>query len=55
MPGVDGVEATRQLTANHPDISVVVLTTFSDQQRILDALTAGAAGYLLKDASPADG
>jgi DNA-binding NarL/FixJ family response regulator len=52
MPGVDGVEATRQLTANHPDVSVVVLTTFSDQQRISDALNAGAAGYLLKDASP---
>jgi DNA-binding NarL/FixJ family response regulator len=52
MPGVDGVEATRQLTANHPDVNVVVLTTFADQQRILDALSAGAAGYLLKDASP---
>jgi DNA-binding NarL/FixJ family response regulator len=52
MPNVDGVEATRQLTAMHPAIKVVVLTTFADQRRILDALSAGAAGYLLKDASP---
>jgi DNA-binding NarL/FixJ family response regulator len=52
MPGVDGVEATRRITAGHSDSRVVVLTTFADQQRITDALNAGAAGYLLKDASP---
>jgi DNA-binding NarL/FixJ family response regulator len=52
MPKVDGVAATRQLTQTHPAIKVVVLTTFADQRRILDALSAGAAGYLLKDASP---
>jgi DNA-binding NarL/FixJ family response regulator/signal transduction histidine kinase len=52
MPGVDGVEATRQLTAGYPDVKVLVLTTFADQRRILDALDAGAAGYLLKDADP---
>jgi DNA-binding NarL/FixJ family response regulator len=52
MPVMDGVEATRQLCAAHPDVKVVVLTTFADQARILDALDAGAAGYILKDAGP---
>ncbi len=52
MPGMDGVEATRSLSVTHPTIKVVVLTTFADQRRIMDALSAGAAGYLLKDASP---
>jgi DNA-binding NarL/FixJ family response regulator len=52
MPVVDGVTATRRITAEHPDVRVVVLTTFADKQRILDALDAGAAGYLLKDAQP---
>jgi DNA-binding NarL/FixJ family response regulator len=51
MPGMDGIEATRQLTALLPDARVVVLTTFADQRRILDALDAGASGYLLKDAT----
>jgi DNA-binding NarL/FixJ family response regulator len=52
MPGMDGIEATRRLRDEHPDVKVVVLTTFHDQQRIMDALSAGAAGYLLKDAGP---
>jgi DNA-binding NarL/FixJ family response regulator len=52
MPGMGGVAATQQLTARHPDARVVILTTFADQRRILDALSAGAAGYILKDASP---
>lgn len=52
MPVLDGVEATRRLVAAHPDLRVVVLTTFGDQRRIIDALDAGAAGYLLKDARP---
>lgn len=52
MPVLDGVQATKQITAASPDISVVVLTSFSDQRRILDALAAGAAGYILKDADP---
>jgi DNA-binding NarL/FixJ family response regulator len=49
MPGVDGVEATRRMTDAQPGLKVVVLTTFSDQGRILEAVRAGAAGYLLKD------
>jgi DNA-binding NarL/FixJ family response regulator len=52
MPGIDGVEATRRIQQGHPGVRVVILTSFSDQARILDAIAAGAAGYLLKDAEP---
>jgi DNA-binding NarL/FixJ family response regulator len=52
MPRLDGIEATRQIKAGHPDIAVVILTSFSDRERILRALDAGAAGYLLKDVEP---
>ena len=52
MPGLDGIEATRRIRASRPDTQVVVLTSFSDRARILDALDAGATGYLLKDAEP---
>jgi len=52
MPGVDGVEATRRIRASHPDVAVVILTSFSEQPRILGAIDAGAVGYLLKDAEP---
>ena len=52
MPGVDGVEATRAILAEHPDVQVLVLTSFSDSERIIAALDAGAVGYLLKDADP---
>jgi DNA-binding NarL/FixJ family response regulator len=54
MPGVDGIEATRRLMAQRPESRVVVLTSFSDRERILDALDAGAVGYLLKDAEPGE-
>ena len=53
MPEVDGVEATRRIVADAPEVNVVVLTSFADRQRILDALEAGASGYLLKDGDPA--
>lgn len=52
MPGVDGVEATRRIRRAHPSVAVVILTSFSEQARILDAIDAGAVGYLLKDAEP---
>ena len=52
MPRLDGIEATRRIRAAAPGSSVVVLTSFSDRDRILDALDAGAVGYLLKDAEP---
>lgn len=49
MPGMDGVEATRLILDAHPQIHVVVLTSFADEKRVSDALAAGAVGYLLKD------
>jgi DNA-binding NarL/FixJ family response regulator len=54
MPRLDGVEATRSIRAVHPDVAVVVLTTYADDESIIAALTAGAAGYLTKDASRDD-
>ncbi|MEV5967650.1 response regulator transcription factor [Kribbella sp. NPDC051952] len=52
MPGTDGIAATRQIVAAVPAAHVLVLTSFSDQSRILDALQAGAEGYLLKHSEP---
>jgi DNA-binding NarL/FixJ family response regulator len=52
MPGLDGVRATERVLAENPGTHVLVLTSFSDQTRILDALQAGAEGYLLKHAEP---
>lgn len=52
MPDMDGVEATQRIVAAQRGTRVVVLTSFSDRQRILAALDAGAVGYLLKDAEP---
>jgi DNA-binding NarL/FixJ family response regulator len=52
MPRVDGIEATRRICASVPGAHVVVLTSFSDRDRILEALDAGAVGYLLKDLEP---
>jgi DNA-binding NarL/FixJ family response regulator len=52
MPGLDGIEATKRVLAARPETQVLVLTSFSDRDRILKALDAGACGYLLKDAEP---
>jgi DNA-binding NarL/FixJ family response regulator len=52
MPELDGVEATRRIVKADPSVQVVVLTSFSDRERILGALDAGAIGFLLKDAEP---
>ena len=52
MPGMSGVEATRRLLAARPETAVVVLTSFADPDLVIDALDAGAIGYLLKDAEP---
>jgi DNA-binding NarL/FixJ family response regulator len=52
MPGTDGVTATARIVAQDPAAHVLVLTSFSDQARILDALQAGAEGYLLKHSEP---
>jgi DNA-binding NarL/FixJ family response regulator len=54
MPRVDGIEAIERIAATHPETSTVALTSFSDRERILAALDAGAVGYLLKDAQPAE-
>ena len=51
MPRCDGVEATRRIHHHNPEIKVIVLTTFADDRSVLDALRAGARGYLTKDAS----
>lgn len=49
MPGMNGVEATRQIRAQYPATEVLVLTTYDDDEWVFDALRAGAAGYMLKD------
>lgn len=49
MPVMDGVQATRKMRLAHPDIHVLVLTTYADDQWLFDAIQSGAAGYLLKD------
>ncbi|MEV4319623.1 response regulator transcription factor [Actinocrispum sp. NPDC049592] len=54
MPRMDGVEATRRVQAAFPEVHVVVLTTYSDDESILAALKAGARGYLTKDARAND-
>lgn len=52
MPGMDGIEATRQLTAAHPKTRVLVLTTYDLDEFAFGALQAGAAGFLLKNTRP---
>jgi DNA-binding NarL/FixJ family response regulator len=54
MPGVDGITATSRILAERPAIRVLVLTTFGDDDHLYPALTAGACGFLLKDAPPAE-
>jgi DNA-binding NarL/FixJ family response regulator len=54
MPVVDGIRATRTLTAEHPEVAIVILTTYADDASVLSALRAGARSYLTKDADRAD-
>lgn len=50
MPGVDGIDATARIKAANPDVEIVAITSFVEEARIVAALEAGAAGFLLKDA-----
>ena len=54
MPEVDGVECTRLIKSAYPNIKVIVLTTFDDDEYVFNALRFGASGYLLKGVSVAD-
>jgi DNA-binding NarL/FixJ family response regulator len=54
MPVLDGIAATRRLTAEHPGVAIVILTTYVDDSSVLDALRAGARSYLTKDADRTD-
>jgi NarL family two-component system response regulator LiaR len=49
MPIMNGVEATRQIRAKYPEVKILVLTTYADDEWVFDAIQAGASGYLLKD------
>ena len=51
MPEMDGVAATRALSARLPEVKVIILTTFEDDETVFEGLKAGARGYLLKDIS----
>jgi DNA-binding NarL/FixJ family response regulator len=53
LPGMDGVEGVRQLKERYPELTVLMLTIYDDDDRIFDALCAGASGYLLKRTPPA--
>ena len=52
MPGISGIEATRRLKELFPEIDVIILTVFEDEEKIFQAIQAGAVGYLLKDEPP---
>ena len=52
MPGMDGIEATRQITGRQPGARILVLTSFAADNKVFPAIKAGALGYLLKDSSP---
>jgi DNA-binding NarL/FixJ family response regulator len=54
MPGVDGLDAIGRIRATEPGARILVLTSFASADQVLPALRAGAAGYLLKDAAPAE-
>lgn len=51
MPLMDGLEATRQIKANHPTTSIIMMTSYDEDALVIDSVRAGAAGYLLKDTS----
>ncbi|HWO78304.1 MAG TPA: response regulator transcription factor [Bacillus sp. (in: firmicutes)] len=52
MPGLNGIEATKKIKARNPNIRIIILTSFSDQDQVIPAIEAGADGYQLKDVEP---
>lgn len=54
MPGMDGIEATRLIRSDYPNVKVLILTTYDDDEYVDAALSYGASGYILKDAAPED-
>jgi NarL family two-component system response regulator LiaR len=52
MPELDGIEATRQIKAQHPEVKILILTSFATDDKVFPAIKAGALGYLIKDTSP---
>ena len=53
LPGMSGIEGVRRLKAAYPDLQVLMLTIYDDDERIFDAMCAGACGYVLKKTAPA--
>jgi DNA-binding NarL/FixJ family response regulator len=53
LPGTDGIAATRDITAGWPNVKILIQTVFEDDDKIFDAICAGASGYILKSTSPA--
>jgi NarL family two-component system response regulator LiaR len=54
MPEMDGIEATRRINEHHPETKVIVLSSFTEDDKVFPAIKSGAAGYLLKDIAPAE-
>jgi DNA-binding NarL/FixJ family response regulator len=54
MPGIDGIDATARIKTLHPEVEVVALTSFVEEDRVVAAIEAGASGFLLKDAEADD-
>lgn len=52
LPGMNGIEGVRRLRARHPDVLALMLTVHADDERVFEAVCAGASGYLLKDTPP---
>src|SRR5512135_3735216 len=54
MPGMDGISATREIRAKHPQVKIIALTSFSEQNMVQGALQAGASGYLQKNVTASE-
>jgi DNA-binding NarL/FixJ family response regulator len=52
MPGMDGIETTRRMHQEHPEVAIIILTSFAEDDKLFPAIRAGAASYLLKDVGP---